>query len=539
MDVSIVYNLIVSLIESLQKPDIFDHPVTKFEVLETHISWVLLTGAYAYKIKKPVNFGFVDFSTLQKRQHFCQEEIRLNRRLAPQIYIDVVEICGTIEQPRLNAGTAAIEYAVKMRQFDQACLLPNVLAQQGIAPGLIDELANTVAHFHQHIAVVPTDSPYGDSEHISQPVLENFSQIRHNLDCGEIAKKLDELATWSKEQLQSLRSLLDERKANGYVRECHGDMHLRNMALIDNKIVIFDCIEFNMNFYFIDVISEIAFLVMDLEERDQAPLARRFLNQYLECTGDYAGLMVFNFYKVYRAMVRAKVDALRASQETPSSPEYQQTWQDFLGYLALAKQYTGATSPCLLINHGLSGSGKSHVSKMLLEYIPVIVLRSDVERKRIHGIGLQQHTADGIERGLYSREATDRTYQHLVAQARILLKAGYSVIIDAANLKYSQRQLFIGLARAIQCPAMILHYQAGENVLRQRITDRLNHAHDISDATLDVLDKQLETVDALTEEEDAISIKVNTERSLNIPQLVERITKLSNHRQRNSATLSE
>ena len=523
MDVSIVYNLIVSLIESLQKPDLFDHPVIKFEVLETHISWILLTGAYAYKIKKPVNFGFVDFSTLQKRQHFCQEEIRLNRRLAPQIYIDVVEICGSTEHPRLNTGTPAIEYAVKMHQFDQACLLPNVLIQQGIEPGLIDELAKTVAHFHQHIAVVPTDSPYGNSEHISQPVLENFSQIRQNLDCRDIAKQLDELEAWSKDHLQSLRILLEGRKANGYVRECHGDMHLRNMALIDNKIVIFDCIEFNKNFYLIDVMSEIAFLVMDLEDRDQAPLARRFLNQYLEWTGDYAGLMVFNFYKVYRSMVRAKVDALRASQEIPSSPEYQKTWQDFLGYLALAMQYTCETSPFLLINHGLSGSGKSHISKMLLEYMPVIVLRSDVERKRIHGVELQKDTTVGIEHGLYSREATDRTYQHLVLLARTLLRAGYAIIIDAANLRYTQRQLFMDLAKTISCPAILLHYQASDKLLRKRITDRLTTDHDASDATIDVLEHQLETADALTEEETALSIKINTEFTQNIPQLVEQI----------------
>jgi len=522
----IVYNSIVSLIDSLQKPDLFDHPVLQFEVLETHISWVLLTGYYAYKIKKPVNFGFIDFSTLEKRRHFCHEEIRLNRRLAPQIYIDVVSITGTPDQPELDTGSPAIEYAVRMKQFAQDSLLPNILATRGIEPERMDELANTVAGFHARVDIVPDASPYGNLEHISQPVLENFKQIRANLDCTQIANTLNALETWSKQQLRTLEAFFVQRKQQGYIRECHGDMHLHNMALVDDKIVIFDCIEFNKNFYLIDVMSEIAFLVMDLEDRQEPQLAQRFLNQYLEHTGDYTGLALLNFYKVYRAMVRAKVDALRASQEKSSTPEYQKTWQDFVGYLGLAERYIKPARPCLLINHGLSGSGKSVISKKIAAQLPAIVIRSDLERKRIHGIDVTQHDIHAVDDGLYTREATEHTYQHLVTQARGLLQCGYTVIIDAANLKHAQRSLFINLAQTLSCPVIVLHFQASEAVLRQRINRRLQDGHDASDATLEVLDHQIKSAEPLDDEETSFSITIDSQHEPDIHAIVLAIRKM-------------
>ena len=294
------------LINNMQDRALYDHPVEVFEVIETHISWVLLTGQYVYKIKKPVNFGFLDFSTLEKRHLYCEEEVRLNRRLAPQLYIGVVAIHGTEEHPNIKSQGPVIEYAVKMKQFPQSTQLDRLLAEKGLDNAVIDKLAGKVARFHLAIDSVAKDSGFGDLEHIQQPVLDNFSHIRGCIDDKNVIPLLNKLEDWTKKKLKLLNETIQQRKDLGFIRECHGDMHLRNIALWNDEIIIFDCIEFNMNFYWIDVVSEIAFLVMDLEDRKHHAFARRFLNSYLEITGDYEGLRLLRFYKVYRAMVRAK-----------------------------------------------------------------------------------------------------------------------------------------------------------------------------------------------------------------------------------------
>lgn len=484
---------------------------------------MLLTGEYVYKIKKPVDFGFLDFSTLEKRRFFCEEEIRLNRRLAPRLYLDVVRICGSAEQPVLNGDEPVIEYAVRMRQFPQETQLDRLLATQGLDNALIDRLAQTVADFHLAIDSVPIENVFGDLAHIREPVLENFAHIQASLRDERVIQRLDRLEQWTTSKIDVLADSIEQRKANGFVRECHGDMHLRNIAVWNDEIVIFDCIEFNPNFYWIDVISEIAFLIMDLEDRSQQAQAARFLNRYLEITGDYAGLQLLNFYKVYRAMVRAKVDALRAAQENETSPAYRETVKDCLQYLQLAEQYTHVTAPCLLLNHGLSGSGKSYVSQLLLEKLPAIRLRSDVERKRLFLKGQQDATAGKVEQGIYTPEATRQTYQSLVTLAGQLLSAGYNVIVDAANLKKAQRALFTDLARTLEKPCFILNYTADVKTLRERITQRAAAANDPSDATLEVLEHQLQSREAFSADEEPFVIPVQTDKPIDLDAIVGRI----------------
>lgn len=389
----------MSLIKNLQNSALYDHPVKSFELVETHISWVLLTGDFAYKIKKPVNFGFLDFSTLELRKLYCEEEVRLNSRLAKELYLGVVAITGSEDQPEINGEGPAIEYAVKMRQFPQSRQLDRLLKEQGLDNQVMEQLAAKVAQFHLSIDRVSKDSEFGDFEHVQIPVLENFTQIRNHIADKNIYPLLDKLENWARNKLERLSDDINLRKQQGFVRECHGDMHLRNIALWDGDIIIFDCIEFNKNFYWIDVISEIAFLVMDLEDRQQEVLARRFLNSYLEITGDYEGLKLFRFYKVYRALVRAKVDALRVGQEQVGSSEYVETFNDFLQYLHLAEIYICPTEPCLLINHGVSGSGKSFGTRILLNDFHAIQVRSDVERKRLFSVAKEISTA-GYEQSI-------------------------------------------------------------------------------------------------------------------------------------------
>lgn len=511
------------LIQNLQNPNLFDHPIDVFEVIETHISWVLLTGNYVYKIKKPVNFGFLDFSTLEKRHFYCEEEIRLNRRLAPQLYIGVVSVNGSEREPELNGQGPVIEYAVKMKQFPQSAQLDRILAEKGLDDSVMDKLANKVAHFHMAIEAVEKDSSFGDLEHVQQPVLENFEHIRSSIDNQDIARLLNKLETWTKQQIQVLEDIIPQRKAQGFVRECHGDMHLRNIALWEDKIVIFDCIEFNKNFYWIDVISEIAFLVMDLEDRGHDALAQRFQNSYLEITGDYEGLKLLRFYKVYRAMVRAKVDALRTGQEQPGSDEYAETFNDLMQYLKLAESYTQPTARCLLINHGVSGSGKSVGSRLLLQNYSAIQIRSDVERKRLFQVDASSDTSAAPEQSIYTREATRKTYARLLDLAQCLLSAGYSVVIDAANLKLQQRQMFVKLAKSMGVPHIILSYTAPVETLKERVVQRSQRGDDISDATLDILEYQLGNQELLTDEEKQFTIEINTSKEVDVYTVISRI----------------
>ena len=506
------------LVDALQDPSIFDHPVTGFEVIETHISWVLLTGPFAYKIKKPVNFGFLDFSTLEKRHQCCLEELRLNRRLAPHIYADVIEIRGSKDNPSIKGDDEIVEYAIKMHQFSQSAQLDRVLERQELKPSHINNMARTVADFHQRIDIADPQSSFGDFEHIAQPIRENFDQIEGSIHIDEIQETLTDLRSWCEYELRRLGNVIKQRKANGFIRECHGDMHLRNMAIIHGEIVIFDCIEFNKNLSYIDVISEVAFIIMDLEDRHQYHLAQHFLNDYLEYTGDYEGLQLLQLYKVYRAMVRAKVAALRTTQEQINSSEYALAFSDIIQYLQLAASYTHRESACLLINYGLSGSGKTTNTRLLTGKFNAIQLRSDVERKRIF--------AHADNEDIYTSQANDQTYARLQELATIILDLGYSVIIDAAHLQSQRRQQFITLAEKQHVPWLIMSYKASPDILRKRIKQRLKDQQDASDADLDVLELQLETCEPLSKQELERTLVINTEHPLNIDNIIFRINEL-------------
>lgn len=513
--------MLMSLITALQDPALYDHPVGRFEVVETHISRVLLTGDTVYKIKKPVNFGFLDFSTLDKRRHYCEEELRLNQRLAPELYLGVVAITGSETSPQINGDGDVIEYAVKMRQFDQAAQFNRLLAEGKLDSVMIDRLADKVAQFHLSLPAV--DNNYGDINHVRQPMLDNIQQVRNSIDDAGISQRLDALEQWTQQQLQELASAIESRKQQGYVRECHGDMHLRNIALWQDDILLFDCIEFNENLYRIDVMSDIAFLVMDLEDRGQAVLAARFLNRYLEITGDYEGLPLFTLYKVYRAMVRAKVDALRTQQELPASDEYRQTFEDFQQYLQLAERYIQPGQPRLLVNYGLSGSGKTTVSRLLAERLPAIQVRSDVERKRLFHVPLTGTPDAAVQQVLYTAKATEKTYHRLLAIARCLLNAGYTVIMDAANLSQRHRQRFYALAESLTVPWRLLVFEADEALLRQRLIARAQQGDDASDATVAVLQHQLESDEPPSAAELSFTVRIDTSDTVDVEAIIKQL----------------
>ena len=506
------------LVASLREPGCYPHSASPMQTLETHISHVLLVGDYAYKIKKPLNLGFLDFTTLDQRRFYCTEELRLNRRLAPDIYLDVVPIGGSVAVPQLGMEPA-IEYAVKMRRFGQEGLFDAMLARGELTSAHMDGLAILIADFHTRLPAADQDSPYGSPENIMAPARQNFDQLRPLLRRPDQQASLDAVQAATESAYAQLQQTFVERRRSGWVRECHGDLHLGNIALVDDRITVFDCIEFNPNLRWIDVMSEVAFLVMDLIVRNQKALAYRFVNAYLAQSGDYAGMAVLRFYLAYRALVRAKVHGLRARQPSTGKAEKKRALRDCLRYLKLARAFFKPGPPALIINHGLSGSGKTMFSQSALETLGAVCVRSDVERKRLHHLPANARTGSGVESDLYSLAATRATYQHLVELARSIVTAGFPVIVDATFIARWQRDQFHALARTLGVPFIIVDYRASISTLRRRVQTRESLGTDASEAGLAVLEKQLETEQPLSVDERRWVTRFNSERVFDLQRL--------------------
>ncbi|MBI5462321.1 MAG: AAA family ATPase [Gammaproteobacteria bacterium] len=509
------------LIAALQRePGRFPHPVQPVQLLETHISRVLLTGAYAYKFKKPVNLGFLDFSTLEQRRFYCHEELRLNRRLAPALYESVVSITGTPDDPQFDGAGPVIDYAVCMHQFPDGARLDEVSDRGELTAAHIDQIVATLAAFHRHAPAAGTDSLHGTPAGIGDRVRQNFEQIEAHCEDDTIHAQLQPLRVWSEAQLRALHDDMELRRREGWIRECHGDLHLANMALIDDGVVIFDALEFSDDLRWIDPLSEVAFLYMDLEHRGHSALARRFLNGYLEAANDYQGLGLFQYYLAYRAMVRAKVAAIEAYQHHKEPERARMAMDTLRGYLDLATRYSAPREPApLIVLHGYSGSGKSWLSRRLIESLGAIRLRSDVERKRLLGLSPEDCTDSGIATGAYAPEITEKTYQRLLALAYPILDARFPAIVDATFLLRNQRAPFQRLAQIAGVPFVILDMHAPDALLRERIGQRTRTERDASEATLAVLEHQQKIAEPLTSAEQTSAVGVDSSRTPDLDTL--------------------
>jgi len=489
------------LIRALQNPALYDHPVESFTVIETHISWVLLTGPFAYKFKKPVNLGFVDFSSLEKRKYFCAEELRLNRRFAAELYLKVVAITGTPARPQINGDGEVIEYAVKMREFQQRNLLSSYADEQLLQAEHIDAIADVLADFHATAESVDSNSIFGSVETISKWSSENFEHIESIVPAELLPGYFEALKQWCLDMNDERRSLIEQRLAGGFVRDCHGDLHLGNLAIIDGQVTPFDCIEFNPELRCIDTSSEIAFVAMDLQARGYSGGAWQFINRYLHNTGDYAGIALLRYYVVYRALVRAKVEALRLAQLTPGADHDSVRYQQVYGYLKLAQAWSANARPAIIVMHGLSGSGKSTLARQLVEAIGAIQIRSDVERKRLYDLKPEANSGSALQQSIYTLEATMQTYDCLEDHARKIVLAGFSAIVDATFLLKSYRDQFRDLALDCRVPHVVISCEVPENVLRDRIRLRSEARNDPSEANLEVLQHQLKTQQVISRQE--------------------------------------
>jgi aminoglycoside phosphotransferase family enzyme/predicted kinase len=504
MDSKVQAGLPTGWIGGLLDPDAYPHAVGKIQLIETHISWVFLTGKYAYKIKKPVDLGFCDFSTLARRKYFCEEELRLNQRTSKDFYLGVVPIGLQNGNPKIGLEPA-LEYAVRMRQFPAGARLDRRLAANRIEAGDMRRLATRLASFHRQLPAISDIDPKHASERASAAALNNFQHIHGDHISTVSRRQVDKIESWTRQQAVLLEPEFKRRIASGFTRECHGDLHLANLFEWDREIYPYDSLEFNPDLRWIDQISDIAFLVMDLTARDRTDLAYIFLNTWLEETGDYGGLAVLRFYLVYRSMVRLKVAAIqtRLLHENAQGEHAIKARH----YLELARTLMEQPlHPWMVLMHGLSASGKTRTSAELIPAMPAIRIRSDLERKRLHGLPRHHHAGAGIDEGMYTPASTAKTYNKLAAYCETGLRAGFNMIADATFSKREWRRRFVELAIKLEARPAIMRCTAPIETLRARIRQRMAEGLDESDADLAVLEQQLIHSEPLETAENAIVV---------------------------------
>ncbi|MDX1796162.1 MAG: AAA family ATPase [Hydrogenovibrio sp.] len=500
-----------TLIDQLSISDLYPHPVEVITTIETHISIVFLTGRFAYKLKKPVDFGFLDFSTLSQRKKFCELEVQLNRRTAPDIYLDVCPIYqqnGQLSFSAVSQNDQPVDYLVKMNQFDPNLVLGRYLKDSELTPLQIEKLAHSIACFHNQAESAHDEIAFGHPDDVIHPMLDNFPSLLQTFDHPEIRYRLRQLAEWTHYTQKQLYQTLLTRKQEGNIKSCHGDMHLDNITLLNGEPTLFDGIEFNDQFRWIDVMNDLAFLLIDLDHRQQPKMKRLIRSLYLSETGDYAGLQVLKFYQTYRAMVRSKITALRYHQLDPNSYEALDCWETSLQYLKQAEQYAyELPMPKIILMQGIAGSGKSHYARQLLTFVDGIIISSDIERKRLYGIDPLHRVSDNEKSALYSDEMNQKTYETLYELTELIVKQGYSVIVDATFLKFQHREVFMELGEKLNAPCKLVSIEPDIDIIRKNIESRVEANSNPSDADTSIMVRQADVIEPPSPQEDAYRLQ--------------------------------
>ncbi len=489
-------------------------PLPYPELIETHVSWILLTKENAYKIKKALKLDFLDFSDLASRRFYCEEEIRLNKRTAPDIYQQVVSLGGSLAAPCLNAEPV-FEYAVKMKRFPGENEMLRLLGAGKLQAFHIDSLAGKIAHFHESLPAITQGAAgmaYGTYDFILDGLKSNYSELGTIFSGPDLAPEREKLAALEARHfavLEKRKKTIEKRHRNGFVRECHGDLHMGNIVFIDDEATLFDSIEFSPDFRCVDVICDLAFSFADLHYFGRADYAWQLLNRYLEETGDYEGAALLDIYGASHALVRAKVAAIRYRQLTDEAQQAA-SLKESRRYMALAREMLEDRNAGLLITCGLPGAGKSVFSRAALGTIQAIRIRSDIERKRHYGFRSLQSSATG-KINIYSDAASEITYGLLEKLAETLLDAGFKVIVDAAFLSKTKRERFRRLAAGRSVPFVIAMITASPETLLRRVTKRQMQQNDPSEAGPDVLAKKQTQFEPLSSEELSCTIEIVNE----------------------------
>jgi hypothetical protein len=479
------------------------------ELVETHISYLFLTGAFVYKVKKPVDFGFLDFTTLEKRRHFCQQEVLLNRRLSPDVYLGLVEVRHDQGRYAIHGPGEAVEYAVKMRQLPRDRAMAQLLARGEVTPKMVQQLGQKVWAFHRDAAASQEITRIGGLDTVRRNVEENFAQTEEYVGRTISRELFHRVRAYSQAFLDARRGLFQQRAAEGRIRDCHGDLHTAQIFLV-NGISIIDCIEFNERFRYSDVASDLAFLAMDLDHHRRPDLSRLLVQAYQEASGDTGLADVLDFYKCYRAYVRGKVTSFRLKESSLAPAQRRRAIGEARRYFALAASYAQLPGPFLLITAGLMGAGKSAVAQGLAGPLRAEVIASDVVRKEMAGLAPTTHRYEPWGAGLYAEEQIEQTYSELHRRASSLLQQGRAVILDASYRKAAWRRGARDLARQLGASFVALECVAPEAVLKRRLGNRLRRQGVPSDGRWELVRQQQAAFEPLTELAQEELIQVDT-----------------------------
>lgn len=484
--------MIRTTLKSLLKPDAYPEEVTGVELVQTHVSYIFLTDRHAYKIKKPVDFGFLNFSTIDRRRFYCNEEVRLNRRLCPDIYEGVVELRDTPAGAAFHGSGAIIDYAVKMKRLPADRMLDKLVDAGAVDPATMRRISSVIAEFHRTALTSPAIADYGRLERIMLNWQENFEQMIPFENLTLPAHERELIRSWVTAFAAEHENVFQQRVEDGFIRECDGDIHLENICLDDDTVHIFDCIEFNERFRCCDTAADIAFLLMDLDYHGRHDLSDDVIDEYITRTGDRGLSALIDFYKIYRAFVRGKVESFRLNDSGINPDDQALARKHALRYFRLVRGYIERQrlKRSLFITCGLMGSGKSTLAAQLAFEMGIASFSSDVTRKRMKGLPLDMPAGDAFGEGMYDRDSTEATYAELLLQAENQLQQGSSVIIDASFMRRSLRAPFAKLAKRLAVPFVILQVACSEAENRRRLHERETAGKSVSDGRLELLARQ-------------------------------------------------
>jgi uncharacterized protein len=489
-----------SIVESMTRPDFYPHHPRTVELVQTHISFVFIAGDYVYKVKKPVNFGFLDFTTLEKRKFYCEEELRLNKRLAPSIYLDVVPI-GEDGQGHLSAGgtQTIVDYAVRMKKLPLNKMLKILLAEGRADEKVMDAVARKIAQFHKEAQTGGRIDEMGSIATIRHNHEENFAQTEKYLNVTIPPHQFRFIKEYVERFLGVNKLLLEKRVAEHKIRDCHGDLHLEHICIAD-EIIVFDCIEFNERFRFGDVAAEVAFLTMDLDYNGYFHQAEDFVRSYLNYSGDTDMQSLLNFYRCYYAYVRGKVISFRLDQKEIPDAERTEIKRTALKYFDLAYTYAARLEkPVLILTAGLIGSGKSYQARHLAERLGAEVIRTDVLRKELLQIAPAEKHYESFGQGIYASDISRKTYEKAVALAAEIIQQGKPVIIDASFRNRSDRAGAVDLAGRLRVPLYVIECTCPDDLVKIRLEKRMLDSDNPSDGRWEILQEQKKQYEAIDE----------------------------------------
>jgi uncharacterized protein len=496
---------------ALLDPRIYVEKPSKVDLMQTQMSFIFLTGKFVYKLRKAVNLGYLDYTTLEKRHFFSDQEVKLNRRLSPEVYLGVIPVNKGKRCFSLGGQGEVIDYVVKMSYLPQDRMMNVLLDRNRVTPDMVRKVARKLVEFHSKAATGPEISSFGNIEAVQYNTNENFSQTEKYFGIAITPGQFNRIKEYTNNFLLQKASVFKQRTTDSKIRDCHGDLHSQHICFTDT-ISIFDCIEFNDRFRYCDVASEIAFLAMDMDHYGRADLSRSFIDAYVDESRDAQIPDVLKFYKCYRAYVRGKVGCFKYDDPYISDVERKLTLQLTRGYFELAASYA-RSKPLLFITVGLVGSGKSTLSQALAKRLGATVISSDIVRKKLASIPATEHHFNEMDSGIYSENHTRLTYDTLFKEAGDILKKGDSVILDASFIKAEDRVRAKQLADQAGTDLFILECRLDEANTRRRLSKRLKNVS-VSDGRWEIYEPQKKKFDPIIETGSSNYFLINSAFSL-------------------------